>query len=94
MPATVRLSALNRRTEALIEGELTTVSADRLTDPATGYAYYLARIELRPDSPELASVTLQPGMSADVSIRTGARTPWEYLIAPIARNLNRSLREK
>ena len=33
-------------------------------------------------------------MSADVLIRTGARTPWDYLIAPIARNLNRSLREK
>ena len=94
LPATVRLSALNRRTETVIEGELTTVSADRLTDPATGYAYYLARIELRRDSPELNSVTLQPGMSADVLIRTGARTPWDYLIAPIARNLNRSLREK
>jgi HlyD family type I secretion membrane fusion protein len=94
LPATVRLSALNRRTETVIEGELTTVSADRLTDPATGYAYYLARIELRRDSPELDSVTLQPGMSADVLIRTGARTPWDYLIAPIARNLNRSLREK
>ena len=92
LPATVRLLALNRRTETVLEGEVKTVSADRLTDPVTGYSYYLARIELRADTSERAS--LQPGMAADVSIRTGARTPWEYLVAPIARNLNRSLREE
>ena len=94
LAATVRLSALNRRTEALIEGELTTVSADRLTDPPPATPTTWPGSSSAPDSPELASVTLQPGMSADVSIRTGARTPWEYLIAPIARNLNRSLRER
>jgi len=92
LPATVRLLALNRRTETVLEGQVKTVSADRLTDPVTGYSYYLARIELRADTSERAS--LQPGMAADISIRTGARTPWEYLVAPIARNLNRSLREE
>ena len=33
-------------------------------------------------------------MSADVMIRTGARSPWDYLIAPIVRDMRRSLREK
>ena len=94
MPATVRLSALNRRNQAEIDADVVTVSADRLTDPATGFAYYLARVALRPGSPGLGTVTMQPGMSAEVMIRTGARTPWEYLSEPIVRAMRRSLREK
>jgi hypothetical protein len=33
-------------------------------------------------------------MSAEVMVRTGVRSPWEYLVAPIARRLERSLREE
>ncbi len=94
LPATVRLTALNVRTQVPIEGELKTVSADRLIDPKTGFAYYLARVELKPDSPGFSAVTLQPGMSADVMIRTGARTPWEYILAPITRAMDRAMREQ
>ncbi|MCA8881313.1 MAG: HlyD family type I secretion periplasmic adaptor subunit [Rhodobacteraceae bacterium] len=94
LPASVRLISLNHRVQTAIEAKVSTVSADRLVDPATGYGYYLARVQLLPDSPEMASVTLQPGMAADVLIRTGTRTPWDYLIAPIARNFTLSLREE
>ena len=94
LPAHVKLTALNRRNQTPIEGEVNTVSADRLTDPQTGLAYYLARIELNSDSPGLMGVSLQPGMSTDVMIRTGARTPVEYLVAPITRYLDKALREK
>lgn len=94
LPAHVKLTALNRRSQTPIEGEVNTVSADRLTDPQTGSAYYLARIELRANSLGLMDVALQPGMSADVMIRTGARTPVEYLMAPISRYLGKALREK
>jgi multidrug efflux pump subunit AcrA (membrane-fusion protein) len=94
LPATAQLWALNRRNQTAIEGRLETVSADRLVDPNTGSAYYLARVVLSTESPELKSVTLQPGMSADVMIRTGARTPWQYIFAPISRTLSRSFREQ
>lgn len=94
LPAHVKLTALNRRNQTPIAGEVNTVSADRLTDPQTGAAYYLARVELDADSPGLTDVALQPGMSADVMIRTGARTPAEYLMAPITRYLDKALREK
>ena len=60
LPAHVKLTALNRRNQIPIEGEVKTISADRLIDPHTGLAYYLARIELRTDSPGFTSVTLQP----------------------------------
>ena len=94
LPVTVWIWALNRRNRAALEGTLKTISADRLIDPNTEAAYYLARVELHTDAPEFKSVALHAGMSADVLIRTGARTPWEYLMAPISRTLAFALREE
>jgi epimerase transport system membrane fusion protein len=93
LPATIWLSALNRRTQTGIEGRVQTVSADRLTDPRTGLPYYLARVELEAAAAEHSTVPLQAGMSADVMIKTGARTVWDYLSAPIVRSLSFALRE-
>ncbi len=93
LPATVWLTALNHRTQAGIDGLVQTVSADRLTDPRTGLAYYLARVEMDAEAVERARVPLQAGMSADVMIKTGARTTWDYLSAPIVRSLSFALRE-
>jgi HlyD family type I secretion membrane fusion protein len=90
LPANIGLWAINRRSRTAIEGHLHTVSADRFVDPKTGFSYYQARVELSSDSPGLKAVTLQPGMSADVAIRTGTRTPWEYFVAPITRSINRA----
>lgn len=93
-PATVWLSAINRRTQTGIDGRVGTISADRITDPATGAAYYLSRIELDPKDVEQSDVPLQSGMSAEIIIRTGTRTSWEYVSAPIARAISRGLREE
>jgi HlyD family type I secretion membrane fusion protein len=94
LPATVQLSALNRRTHAPLEGELTTISADVITDPTSGEPYYLGRVELSGDASTLGVAALQPGMSAEVMVRTGIRSPWEYLVTPITRTMARSLREE
>ena len=93
LPVTVWLWAINRRNRAALDGKLQMVSADRVVDPKTSSAYYVARVEID-SSPSNTSVELQPGMGADVMIRTGARTPWEYIKAPIARFIDWSLREK
>lgn len=94
LPAHVELTAFNRRVRTPIEAVVRTVSADALNDPLTGASYYLARVELQPDSLQAQPVALQPGMTADVMIRTGARTPLEYLLEPITRSLGRALREE
>jgi membrane fusion protein, epimerase transport system len=94
LPTTVWLSAINRRNHSAIEGVVTTVSANRLVEPQTGRAYYLARIELDMEDVKRSAVALQPGMSAEVMIRTGVRTTWDYLTAPIARSFSRGLREE
>ncbi|MFS4438923.1 HlyD family type I secretion periplasmic adaptor subunit [Paracoccaceae bacterium GXU_MW_L88] len=94
LPATVWLSAMNRRNQTGIDGTVQTISADRITDPRTGAAYYLSRIELDPKDVEESAIPLQSGMSAEVMIRTGKRTSWEYISAPISRAISRSLREE
>lgn len=91
--AQVWLSALNRRNQRPIEGVVQTVSADRLVDPQTGAPYYLARVELQRAEIEKGGMPLQPGMSAEVMIHTGARTTLDYLLTPITQFMTRAMRE-
>lgn len=93
MPAHVQLTSLSQRIRLPIEGQVAFVSADRLIDAQSGNAYYQARVQLDPASVEQRGTALQAGMGAEVFIRTGERTPLEYLLAPITRILNRGLRE-
>ncbi|MBC9247434.1 HlyD family type I secretion periplasmic adaptor subunit [Paracoccus sp. 11-3] len=91
--AQVWLSALNRRSQKPIEGIVQTVSADRLVDPQTGAPYYLARVQLDRSDVENGTVPIQPGMSAEVMIHTGARTTLNYLFSPITQFISRGMRE-
>ncbi|MGI9433874.1 MAG: HlyD family type I secretion periplasmic adaptor subunit [Geminicoccaceae bacterium] len=93
LPAHVQLTSLNRRHREPIEGVVSDVSADRLTDASSGRAYYRARIQLDAEAIHAMGDTLLAGMGADVFIRTGARTPFDYLLQPITRNLKLGLRE-
>lgn len=46
----------------MVEGQVLTVSADRLIDPDTKYPYYLARIQVTPQGMErLQGLELLPG---------------------------------
>ena len=94
MNAEVVLSAFNRRTVAPINGEVVSISADRLTDPRSGVPYYLARVKLA-DVPKFedSDLSLSAGMQAEVMIITGEQTPLEYLFKPVARSFYRAMRE-
>ncbi|MXQ14260.1 HlyD family type I secretion periplasmic adaptor subunit [Microvirga makkahensis] len=93
LPATIWLWAINRRHQAPIDGLLQNVSADRLVDSKTGQPYYLARVEFDSNSGDAQQIVIQPGMSADVMVRTGARTFWQYISAPITQALRNAFRE-
>lgn len=94
LPATVWLTSLNRRSHSGIGGRVETISADRLADPATGAAYYLARVAMEAGAVERSGAPLQAGMGAEVMIATGAQSALDYLAAPIARSLSRAFREE
>ncbi|MFO1014318.1 MAG: HlyD family type I secretion periplasmic adaptor subunit [Caulobacteraceae bacterium] len=92
--ATVRLTTINPRGRSSFDGKVTTISADRLTDPRTGEGYYLALIALDEAELSAAGIRLQPGVPAVVNIKTHARTLLEYLLYPITDALSGGFREE
>jgi HlyD family type I secretion membrane fusion protein len=80
----------------LIDGVVTYVAADTVTDKMTGLEYYSAHII--PDAKNLEKVSkivqLQSGMPADVTIATGERTPFDYFISPLRDSLRKSFTEE
>jgi len=94
LQAKVSLTAFQKRHFRPLQGEVLSVSADRMVDERTGQAYYLVRVELK-ESPGdvLGGAPLQPGMAAEVMIITGARTALQYLFEPITRSFGAAFRE-
>jgi HlyD family secretion protein len=93
--ATVRLTAYKRAQAPVVDGSVTYVSADLLTDPMDGSTYYEARITLDPDAlAALDEAELVAGMPVEVSIRTGVRRAGEYLLEPLMRHMRRAFREE
>ncbi|MHA1539804.1 MAG: HlyD family type I secretion periplasmic adaptor subunit [Alphaproteobacteria bacterium] len=91
--ASVRLTAFNRRTTPLLDGMLTKVSADVITDPRFGL-YYIGVVEI--DGEELREykdLSLLPGMPADVMIVTRERTALEAVLGPLWIVFERAFRE-
>jgi membrane fusion protein, epimerase transport system len=94
LAADIRFTAFNPRTTPSVEGHVTYVSADRLVDPQTRAAHYVAQVEIDTDAVARAGAPeLQAGMPAEVIIRGRERTPLEYLTQPVADVLRRGARE-
>jgi epimerase transport system membrane fusion protein len=96
--AEVRFTAFRQRDMPRVEGKLATLSADRLMEDVSGtkQPYYLGRVTITPKGlQELAKLKLDlvAGMPADVLVKTGQRTFWHYLTAPLSDMLVRSLKE-
>jgi HlyD family type I secretion membrane fusion protein len=95
LEATVRLSAFKQRVVPPLKGEVEHVSADALTDEATGAAYYEARIVIPPaELALLGGLELQPGMPADALIITGHRSLFRYILQPLTDSFFHALREE
>ena len=93
--ADVQFTAFKRRTTPLLHGEVRYVSADRLVDGRTGESYYSARILVADEEVErLGDQQLQPGMPADIMIKTGERTALQYLSQPLLDSLEKAWREE
>jgi membrane fusion protein, type I secretion system len=92
--AFIRLTAFNQRNLLPIEGVVSSVSADSLTNEQTGMRYYLARVALPPLGDDMfQGMEIYPGMQAEVMIQLGERSPLDYLLQPINDSMNRALRE-
>jgi HlyD family type I secretion membrane fusion protein len=77
------------------DGELLTLSRDRIVDPYTRTDYYEARIRLDETTLPKAQVErLVAGMSATAVLPTGKRTALNYLLGPLMRRLQSAMREE
>lgn len=96
LSADIRFSAFSSQTTHVIEGKVLTVSADALTDKQNETSYYLARVQVTEAGARRMKqdgITLQPGMPAEVLIKTGNRTLLEYIVKPFSNMFARSFRE-
>jgi HlyD family secretion protein len=104
-PATVRLSALNQRVTPMIDGSVTYLSADTISDrpsmltetpEATDRGSFIVRVKLdeKDVKAKVPDFKPTPGMPADLYIRTGERTFFDYLMEPVMDSFTRAFREK
>ena len=93
MTAKVWLTALSWRDQRPLSAKLAWVSADSVEDKRTGQPYFVARVELDGNRAEIAkTVTLQPGMRAEILLVTGHRTLLNQLLDPLMRSVNHAFR--
>ncbi len=94
--ALVRLPALNQRLTPMLPGNVTYVSADAIPNEKKQNAdnIYVARVRLDTTvARQVRNFTPTPGMPAEVFIKTGQRTFFEYLVKPVRDTMSRAFRE-
>lgn len=82
----------------LFYGTVTQVSADAFPDTQglQKVSYYLARVEVDAEQLQHSEnpVTLYPGMQAEAYIKTGSRSFFTYLFAPLTDSMNHAFTEE
>ncbi|MDF2641111.1 MAG: prsE 3 [Pseudomonas sp.] len=93
--ADMRFTAFNSATTPVIQGVVTSISADRLTNEKTGMPYYLVRANVTPEGlKKLGDRKLLAGMPAEVLINSGERTMLQYLLQPARNAISESMIEE
>ncbi len=94
-PTMVRLLAGNRRITPDIAGTVVRVAPDLTRDERMGTSWFTVRIALDANAMAvLPDLRLMPGMPAEAFIRTGDRTPLDYLAKPLREQIARAFRER
>ena len=93
--ADVRFQAFANTPELVVESQLVSVSGDLIIDPQhQNEAHYLAILKITDKGMQtLGSRVLQPGMPAEVIVKTGEQTLLNYLLGPFMKRLASSMKE-
>jgi HlyD family secretion protein len=97
--ASVRFETLHERSLPALEGRVTRLSADALTEEQTGISFYTAEInvpldELKKVEELRGSDALRAGIPVTVTINLRHRTALQYALEPLTSSLNRSFGEQ
>ena len=94
--AKVGISAYDQAVYGALDGTVTTISPDSITDPQTGEIYYIVRVTTDSSAlkgPNGQDLEIGPGMIADVSLLGDKRTVLQYILTPITRLSETAFRE-
>ena len=97
LPAAIKLDAFDYSIYGSLHGTLSYISSDTLTEQgAQTSTYYRAQVKLATDklNPKLAQVSLKPGMTATVDIRTDSRSVLRYLAKPVFKAFAGAMNER
>ena len=99
LPATLKLDAYDYSIYGSLPGEVTYISSDTLNEETrNGPApYYRITVRLgQPDAknPHAKEIKITPGMTASVDIRSNSRSVLNYLLKPVHKTLDESLKER
>jgi protease secretion system membrane fusion protein len=86
--------AFQQSTTPHVPGKVLTVSADVLVEPKQQQPYFKVTAEVTPQGMEkLRTHQIRAGMPAEIMIKTGERTFWNYLFKPLTDRIKGSLTE-
>ena len=94
--ARIRVTAYDSSIFGSLPGKVVRVGADAVVDGEKKETYFEVLLEAEKNylGDPSEHLTISPGMAADASIQTGKRTMMEYMLKPIVKTLDKSLRER
>jgi protease secretion system membrane fusion protein len=93
----VRFSTFANSPQLVLDGKLMSVSSDVITEQTAmgNMSYYLARVEITPEGiRQLGKRVMQPGMPAEVLVKTGERSVLTYLMHPLTKRMAAAMKEE
>lgn len=102
LPVAVKLDAYDYSIYGTLQGKVSYISPDALTEDtrAGEHIYYRAHIDVDDSALSFQGkgdgrrIEIQPGMTASVDIRTGAKTVLHYLTKPISKTFSEAMGER
>ena len=93
----VRFSSFAHSPQLVVNGIVKSISKDAVNEATAmgNVAYYAARVQLTPEGlKQLGDKNLQPGMPAEVLIKTGERSLLTYLMHPLLKRVAGAMTEE
>jgi len=99
LSANIRLDPFDYTIYGTVKGKVTYVSADTIKEESENGTEIFYRVHVKPDSLPVKTttgekLTLSPGMTAQVDVRTGERSLMNYLLKPIRKTLSSAFGEE
>ena len=99
-PVSVKLDAFDYSVYGALDGVLTYVSPDTLSETGPNgqsQTFFRVHVKLNPlqnQNPKANSIIVKPGMTASLDIRTGTRSVMKYIAKPVFKTFSGALSER